>query len=180
VLRIEHWLTCLFPRRCDTHVYGRLKESEDGGLSVSDTHGGSYGFYNDVAGILASIEEKGCKMGVASRTSATDIANQLLRSLRIPRESGESKPALSAFEFVEIYPGSKKNHFQRIHKKSGVPYQEMLFFDDESRNKNVEELGVVMQLIRDGVTRAEVDRGVGEWRRKNHRSKKQKPEGEDQ
>lgn len=44
-----------------------------------------------------------------------------------------------------------------------VPYEEMLFFDDEARNKNVEELGVVMQLVRDGVTRGEVDRGVQAW-----------------
>jgi len=45
----------------------------------------------------------------------------------------------------------------------------MLFFDDEVRNRNVESLGVVMCLVRDGVTRAEVDRGVWEWRRVNRR-----------
>lgn len=49
-----------------------------------------------------------------------------------------------------------------------VPYEEMLFFDDEARNKNVEELGVVMQLVRDGVTRGEVDRGVQAWRRRRN------------
>ena len=42
----------------------------------------------------------------------------------------------------------------------------MLFFDDEARNRNVEELGVVMYLVRDGVTRDVVDRGVREWRRR--------------
>jgi len=45
----------------------------------------------------------------------------------------------------------------------------MLFFDDEVRNRKVESLGVVMCLVRDGVTRAEVDRGVWEWRRVNGR-----------
>lgn len=54
-----------------------------------------------------------------------------------------------------------------------VPYEEMLFFDDEARNKNVEELGVVMQLVRDGVTRGEVDRGVQAWRRRNGRGEKE-------
>lgn len=43
----------------------------------------------------------------------------------------------------------------------------MLFFDDESRNKNVEVLGVVMCLVRDGVSRAVVDRAVKEWRKRN-------------
>lgn len=44
----------------------------------------------------------------------------------------------------------------------------MLFFDDESRNKNVEVLGVVMQLVRDGVSMDVIDKGVQSWR-KRHR-----------
>ena len=54
----------------------------------------------------------------------------------------------------------------RIQKQSGVPYEEMLFFDDEVRNRNVEGLGVMMWLVRDGVTRGEVDKAVREWRRR--------------
>lgn len=37
----------------------------------------------------------------------------------------------------------------------------MLFFDDESRNRDVESLGAVMYPVRDGVTREEVDKGEG-------------------
>lgn len=44
----------------------------------------------------------------------------------------------------------------------------MLFFDDEARNRNVEtELGVTFCLVRDGMTRDEVDRGVWAWRKRN-------------
>jgi magnesium-dependent phosphatase 1 len=46
----------------------------------------------------------------------------------------------------------------------------MLFFDDESRNKNVETLGVVMQLVKNGVSKKEIDRGVEAWRKKNGRT----------
>ena len=42
----------------------------------------------------------------------------------------------------------------------------MLFFDDERRNRNVEELGVVMWLVANGVSRGEVDNGIREWRRR--------------
>jgi magnesium-dependent phosphatase 1 len=43
----------------------------------------------------------------------------------------------------------------------------MLLFDAEARNRNVQnELGVTFYLIRDGMTREEVDRGVWDWRRK--------------
>lgn len=38
-------------------------------------------------------------------------------------------------------PGSKLRHFKSIHKKTGIAYADMLFFDDESRNKEVEQLG---------------------------------------
>ena len=62
-------------------------------------------------------------------------------------------------------------HFQKILQSTNVPYNEMLFFDDESRNKNVEILGVTMWLVRDGVTRDEIDAGVRSWRMRTGRTK---------
>jgi magnesium-dependent phosphatase 1 len=73
----------------------------------------------------------------------------------------------------EIYPGNKLTHFKSLHKKSGLPYEEMLFFDDESRNKNTEELGVVMQLVKTGVTSSEIDAGVHLWRKRNNRTQEE-------
>ena len=67
---------------------------------------------------------------------------------------------------MQIYPGDKKTHFAKIQKATGVAYENMLFFDDEVRNRNVESLGVCMWLVRDGVNIDEVDKGVGEWRRR--------------
>lgn len=98
----------------------------------------------------------------------------MLSLLKIPKTTAEEKTssarsAISLFDHLEIYPGSKTTHFRKLHEKSGVDYEEMLFFDDESRNRNVEELGVVMQLVRDGVTRNEIDRGVELWRKRNGR-----------
>ncbi len=74
--------------------------------------------------------------------------------------------------------GSKTKHFSLLQKQTGLKYQDMLFFDDEARNKNVEELGVVMYLVRDGVTRDVVDRGVKEWRRRHGKEGKPKADGE--
>jgi hypothetical protein len=31
----------------------------------------------------------------------------------------------------EVYPGSKLAHFKAIHKRSGIDYEDMLFFDNE-------------------------------------------------
>jgi magnesium-dependent phosphatase 1 len=104
------------------------------------------------------------------------LARSLLSLLRIP-DDGDSgsgnRTAKSMFDHMEIYPGSKITHFKSLQKKSGLSYEEMLFFDDEARNRDVEELGVVMKLVRDGVTVREIDEGVELWRKRNNRLAKE-------
>lgn len=157
----------------DTHISGPLKKTADG-LAVKDRYGQNCGFYNDVAGLLCACKDKDIKLGVASRTSAPALARELLDLLVVPKTSTVNAPnAFSMFDYTEMYPGSKVTHFQKLQKKSGLPFEEMLFFDDEARNKNVESLGVVMYLVRDGVTTSEVDNGIKEWRQRNGRTKQE-------
>jgi magnesium-dependent phosphatase 1 len=163
----------LWPFWIDTHVTPPLKRTSDG-LTIKDRYGESYGFYNDTAAILSSIREKNIVLGAASRTCAPELAREALTMLKIPGTS--SRHALGMFDHLEIYPGDKKTHFAKLQKKSGLEYEEMLFFDDESRNKNVETLGVVMQLVKDGVSMKEIDRGVEAWRKKNGRTSKEDEE----
>ncbi len=95
------------------------------------------------------------------------------------QEDELEKPVRAVEYFIhpQMYPGSKTSHFRKIHAHTksdktnfpsgAVPYENMIFFDDEARNRNVEtELGAVFVLVRDGVTAAEVDKGVWEWRRR--------------
>ena len=132
-------------------------------------------------------------MGLASRTHAPDLARDFLRHLVVvpPFQGSEGsdngqeadskkkgkkdeKPLKSSdyFRYQEIFPGSKTNHFQKMQKGSKatgfeIGYDQMMFFDDEARNRNVEvELGVTFWLVRDGVTKNEVDNGVKEWRKR--------------
>ena len=169
-----------WPFWVDTHVDAPLKKpqpgSKDAGYAVRDAHNSSFGFYNEVASILSCVRAANIPLGVASRTCTPDLARQMLTYLHIPPSSGaestSSPSAVSLFDYLEMYPGSKTNHFKSIQKKSGVRYEEMLFFDDESRNRNVEDLGVTMQLVESGVTRAAVDKGVRRWRERNGRSRR--------
>ncbi|KAK8051939.1 hypothetical protein PG993_003324 [Apiospora rasikravindrae] len=79
----------------------------------------------------------------------------------------KARRALDFFDAgLEIYPSSKIRHFEAIHKKTGIPYTEMLFFDDESRNRETESLGVTMRLVRDGVCWQEVEKGIMDWRKR--------------
>lgn len=61
----------------------------------------------------------------------------------------------------------------RLSKAAAVEYEEMLFFDDEVRNRNVEQLGVCMWLVSDGVTRGEIDKGVRRWRARREKKGEQ-------
>ncbi|OAL33664.1 magnesium-dependent phosphatase-1 [Fonsecaea nubica] len=180
----------LWPFWVDTHVSAPVKPqtSDQGQLNTRmlDRFGESFGFYSEVPQILAAAREKGILMSLASRTHAPDLARDMLKGLHIPASTqGEStekpdiKPlrAIELFSHPQIYPGSKTTHFRRLQTQLAksppssavgtVPFEEMLFFDDEGRNRNVEtELGVTFYLVPDGVNREEVDRGVWEWRRR--------------
>lgn len=107
-------------------------------------------------------------MAAASRTCAPELAREMLRLL-VVEVGGRRNKMVEFFDHLEIYPGSKIRHFEKIRKATGVKYEDMLFFDDEARNREVESLGVTMCLVRDGVSCVEVDRGVEKWRSKWHR-----------
>lgn len=171
----------LWPFWVDTHVSAPVKPKKNNTVMV-DRWGESFTFYSDVPAILHAARSANITMSLASRTSAPELARDMLRGLVIPNPSSSSSPAEkqnekeakaeSYFVHPQIFPGSKTTHFQRLQaalRKSGeeVAFADMLFFDDEARNRNVEtELGVTFCLVRDGVTRNEIDRGVNEWRRR--------------
>ncbi|KAG5455001.1 Magnesium-dependent phosphatase 1 [Clonorchis sinensis] len=80
---------------------------------------------------------------VRPSTGAIDIAKTLLRLLKWDE----------LFDYMEIYPGSKVKHFESFHRLSGIPYNEMIFFDDEDRNiRDVSQLGVHSYLVDNGIT----------------------------
>ncbi|GJM96541.1 hypothetical protein PR202_ga13384 [Eleusine coracana subsp. coracana] len=46
----------------------------------------------------------------------------------------------------------KTEHFQKIQRKTGIPYKSMLFFDDEDRNtETMSKMGVTSVLVENGV-----------------------------
>ncbi|KAJ6444979.1 magnesium-dependent phosphatase-1 family protein [Purpureocillium lavendulum] len=176
----------LWPFWVDTHVTPPLKPNAQHS-GATDKFGEDFAFYGDVPAILLTLPAalpSPVKLGVASRTSAPSLARDLLKMLHLrlggggdggAAEGGDNssggggKPrrALDVFDGgLEIYPGSKIRHFESLHKRTGIRYEDMLFFDDESRNQETERLGVTMRLVRDGVTWDEIEQGVEEWRRR--------------
>lgn len=169
----------LWPFWVDTHPLPPFRPSADH-TSATDKMGETYEFYPDSPSILYSLSTHlSTKVAAASRTHTPDRARDLLKLLWVypPPEdpasaassSKKDKPrrALDYFDAgLEIYPGSKLRHFEALRKKTGIAFEDMLFFDDEGRNREVETLGVTMWLVRDGMSWAEVERGVNEWRKR--------------
>jgi magnesium-dependent phosphatase 1 len=153
----------LWPFWVDTHVTPPLKASTSHD-SAKDKFGESFEFYVEVPSILSTLRERGIKVAAASRTPTPDIAREMLRLVHIQDAEGKKRKAIDYFDYLEIYPGDKINHFTKIQKASGLRYEDMLFFDDELRNRNVEKLNVHMHLIRDGVSKAEINNGITAWR----------------
>ncbi|KAK6593191.1 hypothetical protein ACHAQE_010608 [Botrytis cinerea] len=156
----------LWPFWVDTHVTPPIKANSEHS-ATTDRWGESFTFYNEVPSILAQLKNHGIMVGAASRTSAPDLGREMLRLLHVMDIDGKKRKAIEYFDQLEIYPGSKIAHFTKLHKSTGIAYKDMLFFDDEARNRNVESLGVKMCLVRDGVNKAEINRGIKEWRQMN-------------
>ena len=153
----------------DTHISGPIKVS-DKLNEVIPRRGQPFGFYRDVPEMLQRLKSEGVEIGAASRTAAPDYAYDALKHLKLKSITDGSKiSAKSAFDYLEIYPGSKIKHFQRLQKKSGIDFKDMLFFDDESRNKEVEVLGVTFQLVGvSGMDEKTLAAGIRKWRERNN------------
>jgi magnesium-dependent phosphatase 1 len=157
---------------CDTHCTEPIKASADHTF-VTDRFSEKFGFYDEVPSILSHLRDNDIKVGAASRTHAPHIARELLRLLHVMDVEGKKRKAIDYFDHMEIYPGSKLWHFNKLQEATGFRYEDMLFFDDEARNREVEQLGVKMCLVRDGINKAEIDRGVKEWRLKHGHQKEE-------
>ncbi|KAJ3536486.1 hypothetical protein NMY22_g6022 [Coprinellus aureogranulatus] len=141
----------------DTHVDGPLHRKGNRVNEVLDRNNQPISFYKDVPGILHKIrgyrlpgedggEEGKVVIAACSRTHAPEPARQCLGLLLVPppadvdSEAVEPTRAVTFFDEMEIYPGSKLTHFKRLHKRTGIAYEDMLCFDDERRNAEVEKL----------------------------------------
>ncbi|KAM7482340.1 hypothetical protein LguiB_006923 [Lonicera macranthoides] len=77
-------------------------------------------------GILRALKDKGVDVAIASRSPTADIAKAFLDKLGIT--------LMFVAQEIFLSWAHKTVHFQRINKRTGVPFNSMLFFDDENRN----------------------------------------------
>ncbi|KAK4033564.1 magnesium-dependent phosphatase-1 [Parachaetomium inaequale] len=163
----------LWPFYSDIHIAPPIRLIPNSNPpTLADRNGEHFALYPDAPAILRLVASlPNTRLAVASKSPVGDLCREVLKLLRLPPpgEGGGSekgpKRAIDAFDAgLEIYEGSKLRHFEVISKRTGIPFSQMLFFDDERPNLEVESLGVTMRLIRDGLTWEELERGMMQWR----------------
>ncbi|CAN0294980.1 unnamed protein product, partial [Discosporangium mesarthrocarpum] len=92
------------------------------------------------------------QVAVASATSHKSYAMECLRCFEV-------SPGVKVdhiLSYREIYPSHKGQHFNRLHELSGVPYNQMLFFDDCIWGDNCRDV----ERACPGVTTVKTPRGL--------------------
>jgi len=88
-------------------------------------------------------------VAVASCTDEPSWADECMRKFEI----GGGFCIKDAIQVLEITKGNKQGHLRRISESTGVPLEQMLFFDNERWNcEQVAALGVSVSYCPDGVT----------------------------
>ena len=116
--------------------------------------------------LLTDPTFQGCKIAAASSTTEPAYAKKCLEQTPIDL-SGERKEKMGdLIKFRQIYPGSKgRTHFPRLQQETGIPYSEMIFFDDCSYSDNCGEVasacsGVTCVRTPNGLTREEFNLAI--------------------
>ncbi|KAF8274641.1 magnesium-dependent phosphatase-1 [Lactarius quietus] len=151
----------LWPLWIDSHFSSPLERDGDTWNEVHDRYGSIVAFYDDVPQILHRLRAAGVVIAACSRTTASALARQALSLLLVPPKDGDPNRRSC------LLSRSKIAHFKQLHKKTGIPYSEMLFYDDESRNKEVAPLGVTFQLVPHGLDNTTFEKGLANWRKRN-------------
>ncbi|XP_068653720.1 uncharacterized protein [Aristolochia californica] len=123
--------------------------------------------YPQARGILYALKDKGIDIAIASRSPTADIAKKFLNKLGIQ----------SMFVAQEIFSSwtHKTEHFQRIHRRTGVPFNSMLFFDDEDRNiEAASKMGVTSILVGNGVDCGALRTGLAHFSSNSNSSEQNK------
>ena len=95
------------------------------------------------------------RIAAASRTNKGNWARHLLGEFCVP--GCDDRRLNELIPLQEIFPGSKLTHFERLRESTGIPYGDMIFFDDSASGRYgncepVAGLGVLSVHCPEGLT----------------------------
>lgn len=189
----------LWPFWIDTHTtppYRRVATQKRGGNTtrssrpnnnntIIDAAGNRIHLFDETETVLTTLRKvPGLKLAYASRTGEPGWMEELAKLIQfdlaeLDDGKGDAKRVLLSMwdlpDYKEVYPGSKIRHFRSISQQSGVPCDEMLFFDDEPYS-NMEvstQLGTTFVDATGGISVSMVVKGLEKYQnRRHHRTKR--------
>lgn len=113
--------------------------------------GDSLRLFPEVCRVFSFLRHHAIPIGIASSSSASDIAHRLLRVYSLA-------PMVS---HAVVRPGRKQPHLRELANKFSVPCHKMLFFDDLTHNiRDAEMLGCTAIHVVGGMTMEELASGL--------------------
>ncbi|XXQ37240.1 Magnesium-dependent phosphatase-1 [Plasmodiophora brassicae] len=118
---------------------------------VVDQQGTRVRMLGDTRSILARVHETNdpsVVLAISSRTDEPDWAQICLNTMEV--RPGIALKRLFTYECIS--KSAKTEHFRALNRKTGIPFSNMVFFDNEPGNiRLVSQLGVHCILTPDGV-----------------------------
>lgn len=145
----------IWPCFCDTHLtppFTQVKSSNGEVRTLIDSSGHKLSFYKDVSKIFQDLKKHNVKLISASRTWSPDIAKTLLTNFKV-EDNGEIVSLITYFDSLQWGDISKINHIREglvelfgIENPNGL---DICLFDDELRNRDVENFGIKYVHVKD-------------------------------
>jgi magnesium-dependent phosphatase 1 len=103
---------------------------------------------------MSSSSSRMIKVGISSRTDEPQWARQIMQWLTIIDGTTSLSSCFTDTSLIEISYNDKSKHFESLARKTGIPYTNMAFFDNEYTNiQSVSRLGVKCYYTPHGMTR---------------------------
>lgn len=127
-----------------------FRPAGDGSGEVVDSQGTQVRLLGVSRTVLAELGRSEVDIvAIASRTDEPSWAREVMDKTEV--SPGQSMR--SCFDHEEIYKGTKFNHLTRLHQKTKIPFEDIIFYDNEYQNVHtVKRLGVTSVFTPDGLT----------------------------
>jgi magnesium-dependent phosphatase 1 len=164
----------VWPFDCDKNVVAPFMSSPWSG--VYDKYGRPSNAYHDVPSIFGAIIDAGIPVAFLSRNPSSDSVRQLLQALPCLNKVGAVEKhlwdSMPSPEYFHAYSSGgigkgKDRHFAALQSVCGIPFTNMVFFDDMADNiQAAANSGVTsVHLTRNGLTASAFVCGIEGWRK---------------
>jgi magnesium-dependent phosphatase 1 len=163
----------LYPYDCDKHRIAPFKWSSLYG--VTDYYGRMSNGFTDVSSIFGAVIDSEIPAAFLSRNPSAAPVKNLLSMLPCLGKGGSVLnfvlDAMPSDNFFHAYSSNgfgagKDLHFSRLHELTGIPFSEMVFFDDLLENVEAAKAkGITsVKIGKKGLTLEDFEEGLSAWR----------------